>query len=151
VWLVGERREREVGGLGVWLIGERREREVGGLGVWLVGERRGREVGGLGVWLVGERREREVGGLGVWLVGERRGREVGGLGVWPIGERRDMRTWLWMENLNVSNFVEDLGIYGSMILKCISKRIGGISWIYLAQGRDIWWDNLNMVMILLFP
>jgi hypothetical protein len=36
-------------------------------------------------------------------------------------------------------------------IKMILKRTGGISWIYLAQGRDIRWDNLNMVMILLFP
>jgi hypothetical protein len=54
-----------------------------------------------------------------------------------------------VENLNASNCVEDLSVYGRIILQWVSKRTGGISWFYLAQGRDIWWDKWNVVIILM--
>jgi hypothetical protein len=34
-----------------------------------------------------------------------------------------MRMWLWVEDLNVSNCVEDLGVYGRIILKIDLKGI----------------------------
>jgi hypothetical protein len=48
--------------------------------------------------------------------------------------------------------LEDLGVHGRIILKCIFKKWdGGMDWIDMAQDRDRWWVLVNAVMHLLVP
>ena len=48
--------------------------------------------------------------------------------------------------------LEDLGVNGRVILKCIFNRwSGGMDWIDLAQDRDRWPAFVNAVMNLQLP
>jgi hypothetical protein len=46
-----------------------------------------------------------------------------------------VRTGFWWRKLRGSDYLEDLGIDGRIILKCIFKKLdGGMDWIDLAQA-----------------
>jgi len=48
--------------------------------------------------------------------------------------------------------LEDLGVHGRIILKCIFKKWEvGMDWIDLAQDSNRWRALVNAVMNLLFP
>ena len=55
-------------------------------------------------------------------------------------------------DLRERDHLEDLDIYGSIILKWIFKKWNGeMDWIGLAQDRDRWWAVVNAVMNLRVP
>jgi len=46
---------------------------------------------------------------------------------------------LWWGNLRERGHLEDIGIDGGIILKCIFKKwVGNVVRIYLAQSKDRW-------------
>jgi hypothetical protein len=51
-------------------------------------------------------------------------------------------------SLRERNHLEDAGVGGRVILKCINKKRwdGGMDWIYLAQNRDRWRAVVNAIM-----
>ena len=55
-------------------------------------------------------------------------------------------------NLRERGHLEDLGVYGRVILKWIFEKWDeGMDWIDLAQNRDRWWALVNAVMNLWVP
>ena len=61
--------------------------------------------------------------------------------------------WVWWGNLRERNHLEDVGVDGRMILKCIFKKreLGGMEWITVAVDRDRWRAYVNATMNLLIP
>jgi len=58
----------------------------------------------------------------------------------------------WWGNLREGDYLEDLGVYGSLILKWIfEKWDGGMDWIDLAQDRHSWRALVTAVMNLRVP
>jgi len=58
-----------------------------------------------------------------------------------------MHTEIWGGDLSDRNHLEDLGVEGSIILKCIfNNGGGGMDWIALAVDRDRWLAVMNAVM-----
>jgi hypothetical protein len=54
--------------------------------------------------------------------------------------RREVRTEFRWGNLREGDHLEDPGVYGWMILKWIFENLdGGMEWIDLPAGRDMWW------------
>jgi hypothetical protein len=54
---------------------------------------------------------------------------------------------VWVGKLEGRNHLEDLGIDGRIILKCIFENWDeGLDWIDLVQDRDRWWALVNKVM-----
>jgi hypothetical protein len=52
-----------------------------------------------------------------------------------------------LEHLRERDHLEDLGVDGSIILKCIFKKWnGGMDWIDMAQDRDRWRAVVNAVI-----
>jgi hypothetical protein len=63
-----------------------------------------------------------------------------------------MHTQFWSENLKGSDYLEDVGIDGKIMLEWIfGNRWEGLDWMHLAQGRDQWKVLVNMVINLLVP
>jgi hypothetical protein len=63
-----------------------------------------------------------------------------------------VHTGFWWWDLRERHHLEDLGIDGGIILKCIfSKWNGGMVWTDLAQDRDRWQALVNLVMSLWVP
>jgi len=54
-------------------------------------------------------------------------------------------TRFWWENLSERDHLENPGIDGRIILKCIFRNwvVGGMEWIDLAQNRDRWRTLVN--------
>ena len=53
----------------------------------------------------------------------------------------------FVTNLEEINHLEDLGVNGRIILKCILKTRGkGVQWVHLALDRDRWRALLHMAM-----
>ena len=50
-----------------------------------------------------------------------------------------MHAGFWYENLRKGHHLEDSGVDGKIILKCIFKQWdGGVDWIDMAHDRDMW-------------
>jgi hypothetical protein len=64
-----------------------------------------------------------------------------------------VHTGFWWEDLKESDHLEDVGINGSKIIKCIIKKwhAGSIKWIALAQDRNRRWALVNAGMNLRVP
>ena len=58
----------------------------------------------------------------------------------------------WWGNLSKRDHLEDPGVDGRVILRCIFRKgDGGMDWIDLAQDRDRWWAVVNAVVNLRVP
>ena len=58
-----------------------------------------------------------------------------------------MYTEFWLGNLKERDHMKDPGVDGRIILKWIfRRRMWGMDWIDLAQGRDRWRALVNAVM-----
>jgi len=56
--------------------------------------------------------------------------------IWETGE---MHTGSWWGNLRGREHLEDAGVDGRIILKCIFRKSdGGMDWIDLAEDSDMW-------------
>lgn len=63
-----------------------------------------------------------------------------------------MRGGIWCKNLGERYHLEDLGVYGRIVLKWIfNKYYGGVEWVVLVGGRDRWLVLVNAVMNLQAP
>jgi hypothetical protein len=61
---------------------------------------------------------------------------MGGARSTYVGE---VRTWFWWEDPRERDHLEELGIDGWIILKCVLKKLDGyVDWIDLAVDRDRW-------------
>jgi len=56
--------------------------------------------------------------------------------MWHVWEKEEMRTGFWWGNLRERDHLEDLGVYGMVILKSISKKLDG-AWTRVIMLR-IW-------------
>jgi hypothetical protein len=66
--------------------------------------------------------------------------------------RGEVHTGFWWGNLREGDHLEDSGLDGKIILRCIFRKWDrGSEWIDLAQGRDRWWALVNVLMNLRFP
>jgi hypothetical protein len=61
-----------------------------------------------------------------------------------------MYTKFWSENLKGRDYMEDLGVYGKIILEWILGKQGGELWIIFID-RDQWRATVNTVMNLCVP
>jgi uncharacterized protein YjcR len=58
-------------------------------------------------------------------------------GMWQVWGRREMHATFWWGNLKFQDLLENLGVDGSIILKCILKKgWESMDWIHLAQYRN---------------
>ena len=72
--------------------------------------------------------------------------------MYRVGGRGEGYTGFWWRNLSERDHLENPGIDGRVILKCIFKKWDGvIDWIELAQDRYSWRAHSNAVMILRIP
>ena len=69
---------------------------------------------------------------------------------WRTGE---VYTGFWWGDLTVRDHLEELGVDGSIILKCIFQEVGRgtVDWIAAVQDRDKWRAIVNTVMNLQVP
>jgi hypothetical protein len=68
------------------------------------------------------------------------------------GGRGEVHTGFWWENLIERGLLEDTGVDGRIILKCIFRKWnGGMDRIVEAQNRDRWRALVNVVMNLRVP
>jgi hypothetical protein len=67
--------------------------------------------------------------------------------------RREVHKGFWCGDLRERDHLEDRGVDGRIILKCIFKKWdgGGMDWIDMAQDRDRWLALVNAVMNLRVP
>jgi hypothetical protein len=61
--------------------------------------------------------------------------------------KAEVHTGFWWGDLREGDHLEDPGIDGKIILKCIFKKWdGGMDWIDMAQDKDRWRAVVNAVM-----
>jgi hypothetical protein len=67
--------------------------------------------------------------------------------------RGEVYTRFWWGNLRKRDHLEDLGVDGRIILRCIIRKweVGDMGWIDLTEDRDRWWALVNAVMNLRVP
>jgi hypothetical protein len=67
--------------------------------------------------------------------------------MWHAWERGETCTGFWSENLKEKGLLKDQGIDRRMGSKwTLGDWLGGVEWIYLAQGGDRWLALVNVVM-----
>ena len=67
--------------------------------------------------------------------------------MWNAWERGEVHTGLSVRKPEEKDYLEDLGVGGRIILKCIFKKYdGGVEWIDLAHDRDKLRAFVNMLM-----
>jgi len=63
-----------------------------------------------------------------------------------------VHTRFWRGDLREGDHLEDPGINGRLILRCILRKwVGVMDWIDLVQGRDRWRALVTAVMNSRFP
>jgi len=71
-----------------------------------------------------------------------------GRGISHAWEGSEIRTKVWLENVNGRTHLGDIHVDRRIILEWIlEKWIGkGVNWIYMAQYGVLWWDLVNTVL-----
>ena len=68
------------------------------------------------------------------------------------GRGEEVHSGFWWGNLKERNNLEDIGLDGRIILKCIFKKWDGLmDWIDMAQDGDRFWALVLAVMNIWVP
>jgi hypothetical protein len=66
--------------------------------------------------------------------------------------RKEVHAGFWWGNLRERDHLEDRGIEGRIIIRCILRKWeGGMAWIDVTQDKGRWQALVNVVMNLQIP